>query len=41
MKYLYAVILLMMIAYISLHLYFDYRLEKKQKEFDEWLKKNQ
>jgi len=41
MKYLYAVILLMMASYILLDMYFDYRLEKRQKEFDEWQKKNQ
>jgi len=41
MKYLYAVILLMMSSYILLDMYFDYRLEKRQKEFDEWQKRNQ
>jgi len=44
MKYLYIIILMMMIGYIGLNMYFDYRMEKKIKEYkkrlNDWDKKN-
>jgi len=34
MKYLYIIILLMMIGYTLLHLYFEYRLDKRIKDYE-------
>ena len=45
MKLLAASILLLSASYILLHLYFDWRMEKRIKEYqdriDKWQKKNQ
>lgn len=45
MKYLAASILLLSASYILLHMYFDWRMEKRIKEYqeriDKWQKKNQ
>ena len=45
MEYLAASILLLMASYILLHLYFDWRMEKRIKEYqdriDKWQKRNQ
>ena len=40
MKYAAAIILLFMSSYILLHLYFDWRLEKRIKRYNKWLKRN-
>ena len=45
MQYLAASILLLSASYILLHIYFDWRMEKRIKEYqeriDKWQKKNQ
>lgn len=38
MKYLYIIILIMMIGYIGINMYFDYRMEKKNEKYQKRFK---